>query len=182
MNKVESLRKLKEWGFNVPPCKFINPGRYFTELPTLEFEHFGIRTAVEGKGFSLPFIRNCPKESVPDHVNRLAREGYTVIISPWYPAEWSMFGGHVQIKAENDIYLEYVQGANIVRDVMASKDLQKVRVRSVDALLGDLGQVVAESLDIFNFAEKPIIAEFSVMDRPVGVLEDYILFWEVRDA
>lgn len=183
MNKAESLKSLLEWGFNVPPFKIINPGRYFTELPVQDSDFFGIRTCLpSGKGFSLPFLRNVSRVDVPDHVDRLARQGYVVILYPWYPKEWSEYSMHVQMSTETSGMIEYLEGPSIVRDLMRSHKYNYLEFNSFDNLFSPFVEVVRECSDIYHFYGGPCIIELSIMDREVGTEKRNIVFWEIRDA
>jgi len=89
---------------------------------------------------------------------------------------------HVQMDSPESGLIEYMDGPSIVRDLMYSKEFKSVSFRSLETVPAKFTQVIQACSDIFLFYMKPCIIEISIMDRAVGVQNDSIVFWEVRDA
>jgi len=187
MNKLQSLKNLKDWDFNVP--NFIEYDRSWT-VPKL-LEKFGrsrlaVRSCLRNEGivnFGCPFIYDIPAEDTQAFATKTFEQGYIVIIYEYVPKEWSLISGHIQFDVDLSGFYEVYRGTGVVRDIMTktADEMEHAAFSYKNAVRDvDIRGVVEEAADIVLFERKPLIVEFSLGSEVAGTKQELLVFWEYR--
>ena len=189
MNKLESLEFLRKHGFNV--ARYV---RWNIDLNAEIISQIfcpntiGIRTWKYRGTMGSPCLygMECPKE-VYARAKEFGLQGWNVIIQETIPKEWSLIAGNVMVNHPDTRsgLFEYHTEKEIVRavDTLNPKDVSRYQYRDYSNIKQeDLCDVATEASDISIMLNRAVIVEFSVQDRRCGILDERIVFWEVRDA
>ena len=187
MNKLQSLKNLRDWDFNVP--NFIKFDRSWT-VPKL-LEKFGrsrlaVRSCLRNAGivnFGCPFIYDIPAEDAQAFAAKTFEQGFIVIVYEYVPKEWSLISGHIQYDIDLSGFYEIYRGTGVVRDIMtkSSEEMERQSFSYVDCVRDpDMRDITLEASDIVLFEQRPLIVEFSLGSEVAGVKQERLVFWEYR--
>lgn len=194
MKKRDSLYRLDAMHLNVPeilqylPVSPTPEDRFNLDhiLHTIQRSHgrLSVRTEKPNE-FKSPFLPNALIPEVRKFLQEIDGKGYETLITKGTPTDCIIRGNCVPGTDTN--YFEYLAGKGTVRDIDQSGRTPKT-VRLVwGTNPGDIGTNIAAALQLVNsrlwpkrFEFSQEIVEFSVYSKPVGILGDRVIFWEVR--
>lgn len=194
MKKLDSIYRLDSLGLNVPEILHYHP---LTPTPEdeLKLKHVlaqeqrqGHRISVRTEKpdeFKSPF---CPNSDIPTarkFIDGVLGKGYEILICRGLPTNSLIRGNCVPSSKSN--YFEYLTGPGTVRDIDESGRTPK----TIDLRWGQypegVSQPVSSGLQLINSRLFPQrfelgneVVEFTVFSKPVGILQNKEIFWEVR--
>jgi hypothetical protein len=128
INKLDSLKNLHSWGFNVMDFMEYQKDTEQELRECFRSKRVGVRTSIinpTAQVSSLPFFRNVSVEWALKLARKLVKN-YQVIIYEWCPKEYSVLSGHVVLHGNYGSY-EVFRGKGVVRDLVEDSELKVER-------------------------------------------------------
>lgn len=188
-NKYLSLEYLRQQGLNTPdfelcstPDELLDRLRYLYIV--VEEKRTSVRCFKEGNSFNEPFFPN-----YLINLNnfgawiKLLKEGYKIIVSKPIDPVGAIIKGNIMLfesfsMRRFDYIVEYTEGTGTVRDLENEKKVIKLHNELPYPI--KTKQVYHDSFKLFKKIEEPIIVEWSIYDRPIGMKEEEVIYWEIR--
>jgi hypothetical protein len=195
MEKVKSIYLLDSMGLNVPeilhyqgfPPTEADKAKLPFLLDSLEKNNdikVSIRTEKPGQ-FKSPFRPNIDVSEARRFISELEGQGYSICVSRGVPTNSIVRGNCVPTSYTN--YFEYLEGQGTVRDIdEGGRSPKSTRVvwgtypTNTSKEVGSALQRVNSLLYPKRFDLGDKVVEFSVFRKPVGVRQDFAIFWEIR--
>jgi hypothetical protein len=182
VNKYESLRHLYLHGFNVSP--FMHYDSFMESCirdyfifhrvkvfgvrcykPYREEPHAPFKHSIQGLDHAFGFADSC------------THAGWDAIICESYPLEWVKLNCELMSDGVKFVALTYSFGKQTCRDVASGA----VACTPHESLQPPELQAIWSQLEtLLSFYKEPTVFEFSLFDRPVGLLNEKLIFWETR--
>jgi len=195
MRKMDSLFKLDVMGLNIPEILHYIPAKSTPEHE-LQLKHvlqqeqrhahkLSIRTEKPGQ-FKSPFLPNAEVPKVREFLKSLMGGGYEILLCKGLPTN-SIIRGNCVPSLHNN-YFEYLAGPGTVRDIDEGGRTPKTLTLPWGHYVPNMGTILAGAFQKVNshlfphrFELGHKIIEFTVFSKPVGILQQNTIFWEVRD-
>lgn len=188
MKKTESIVKMRNLGLNVLDCLItdsLEEARAFIIFLADDsgVEKVSIRTE-RGYEFGCPFLYGKNPIELLGMIDDLVNKGYTLIIYPYLDWKASVAYGTVAFPRDGRIIAEYVLAPGLVRELDNHKDkkveiLNPGKYRYFREKLTN--EVLKKLLDLELYElEESMVYEWSYYERPVGELDENLIFWEMR--
>jgi len=141
-----------------------------------------------GSEYQCPFYYMTPGEKLIPHAIKHLSEGYKLIFAPSLDTKGCLAFGNIKLGESEDV-IEFVLGEGKCRELDSHPKLQTIII--------DSGRMIAVNNKdypgkayIINSVYKivkdvaydliPCVMEWSYYDRPVGKLDNNLIFWEIR--
>ena len=195
MNKMKSLYFLEALHLNVPEILHYQ-GPEPNDADALKLSHtlqaiqrhggrISIRTEKDGE-FKSPFLPNSPITDARQFLSSLEGKKYHILITKGVPTNSIIRGNCVPTSHSN--YFEYLTGNGTVRDIDEGGRSPHNLVLVWGQFPTQLGSQTGSAIQMVNsylfpkrFDVLNKIVEFSVFSKPVGIRQDKVIFWEVRE-
>lgn len=184
VDKLTSLKNLRDWGFN--HMDFIEYGPGWSDVAVrrrFPQNRVGVRTANRNsflQAGGTPFYRD-KTVSEAIEIGKSIWNDWRVIIYDWSEAGGAVVSGHMVIGEGYGLY-EIFYGPGIVRDVDKRADVIRARFTYPSQIYDTNVRLVAEKSALLSELAGigDIVVEFSVFNRPTGLLAEHAIFWEYR--
>ena len=184
MNKLESLRNLRDWDFNVSDFVEYN-SEWTLEKLKARFgdKRIGLRTCLKGgyREFNMPFFKDMTlEEALPKAIE--LKKKYIVILYEYIHPDRSEISGNIQLNQDLSGQFDIFYGSGVVREVETRRDIGVGIFPHVDRIRNSrVKEIVDQITDlIIFFTSKSIIVEFSWGSEPAGIKNEQLVLWEIR--
>lgn len=186
-NKGNSLRYLASQEINTPRFKIHNSADKIDEvLRPIIGQKVSVRTYIPGSRgyFHCPHLPNTDvDEFLIKTLIGFIEDGYSLILSEPIDPKDAVAKGNIEW-SKNRFLIEYTEGSGTVRDTDDSGSKTLIRI---DKRLEVEEKLLGHGVNILYACEKvywglPLIFEWSIYNKPVGLLHDPLIFWEIREV
>lgn len=201
MNKYESLVYLRDIKkLNTPDFNLVKDKNELSRLldkmvlknNSIHGLRISTRTMYPGAiSFNTPFFPNRElNRSLIDELTKCIDDGYNLIVAEAIDPNDTLFKGNFMMypsfsMRKFDFMIEFTNGSGTCRDLETSKKITSTsNIHEALNIIGyPIQKIFTECKGIFNdLGNKPIVVEWSIYDRPIGIKKKSIIYWEVRDG